>query len=71
MTLAEIMFARKIRSVFDKLIPKKENVEHTVQKTGNQFYEAGEKVFDRLYQTGKIYLGKLELSSKESVGRYI
>ena len=31
----EIKFAQKIRLVFDKLIPNKKNVEHTVQKTAN------------------------------------
>ena len=45
MTSAEIMFARKIKSVFDKLILNKEKVEHTVQKTRNKFYKVGEKDF--------------------------
>ena len=32
MTPAEIMFAQKIRPVFNKLIPNKKKVDHTVQK---------------------------------------
>ena len=43
-TLAEIMLAWKIRSVFDKLIPNKEKVKYMVQKSGNKFYKVGEKV---------------------------
>ena len=39
------MFVQKIRSVFDKLIPNKEKVEHMVQKTGNKFCEVGGKFF--------------------------
>ena len=53
MTLTEIMFAWKIRSVFDKLIPNKKKVEHTEQKTGYKFYGVGEKVFYQMYQMGK------------------
>ena len=56
MTPAEIMFAWKIRSVFDKLIANKEKVKHTVQKTGNKSHEVGEKV------------RKWEQLSKELVG---
>ena len=71
MTPAEILFSRKIRSVFDKLIPNKEKVEYTVQKTGNKFYEMGEKVFfTECIRRGKD-IGKLGLSPKESVGWYI
>ena len=68
MTSAEIMLARKIRSVFEKLIPNKEKVE---QKTGNKFFEVVEKVFYRMYQTGKIYweIGTIvKIISKSKVG---
>ena len=46
MTLAEIMFALEIRSVFDNLIFNKETVKHTAQKTGNKFYEVLFNTFD-------------------------
>ena len=49
MTPAEIMLAWKIRLVFDKLIPNKKKVENRVQKTGNKFYEVGEKVLYQMY----------------------
>ena len=55
MTPAKIMFAQKIRSVFDKQIPNKEKVKYTVQQSKNEFYEVGKKVFYQMYQTGKRY----------------
>ena len=48
------MFARKIRSVFDKPILNMKEVEHTVQKLEKNYKEI-QKVFYRMYQTGKIY----------------
>ena len=66
MSPAEIVFARKIRSVFDKLIPNKKKVEHTVQKTGNKFYEECEKFFTKCIRQEKG-IRKLELHSKESL----
>ena len=62
MTPVEIMFVPKIRSVFDKLIPNKEKVEHTVQKIGNKFYEVGEKVFFTKCIRQRKDIRKLELS---------
>ena len=53
MTPSEIMSARKIRSVFHKLIPNKKKVEHMVKK--KEFYEVGEKVFYQIDQTRKRY----------------
>ena len=64
MTSAEFVFARKIRLVFDKLIPNKEKLEHAVQKTEKEFYKVGEKVFTECIRPEKD-IGKMELSSKE------
>ena len=68
MTQPEIMFAQKIRLVFDKLILNKKNVKHMVQKTGNKFYEVGAKVFLSNVSDGTKDIEKLELLSNELVG---
>ena len=61
------MFTQKIRSVFDKVIPNKKKSRTYGTNKGNKFYEVGEKVIYRMYRTEKD-IGKLELSSKESIG---
>ena len=52
-----IMFALKIRSVFEQLIPNKKTFKHTVQKTikNYKFHEVGEKVFYRMYLREKYW----------------
>ena len=47
MTPAEKMFARKIRSVFDELIPQKQKSRYSNKVTNE--YEVGEKVINHMY----------------------
>ena len=54
MMLAEVMFARKIRSVFDKLIPQKPRSGYW-NKVTNNHYEVDEKVIYRIYLNYKTY----------------
>lgn len=49
MAPAELMFARKIKSVFDKLLPGKNRVKNTMY-TARKRYTAGEKVFFKCYR---------------------
>ena len=68
MTLAEIIFARKIRSVFDKLIPNKKKSRiygpPPKKKTGNKFYEVSERVFLPNASGGGKILGSWNYSQK-------
>ena len=57
---AKTIFGRKIRSVFDKLIPKKKKVEYTAQKAGNKFYKVGENFITEFIRREKD-IGKLEI----------
>ena len=52
MTLAEIMYPRKIRSVFDKLMANRKKYS-TKKKTRNKFQELGEKFSYWMYQRGE------------------
>ena len=45
MSPAELMFARKIRSIFDKLIPLKKQGNKKKINTSNKTYSPGEKVY--------------------------
>ena len=49
---AELMFARKIRSVFDKLLPK-ENKKQIKKKTDAKSYIPGENIFFKEYRNGE------------------
>ena len=50
---AEIMYARKIRSVFDRLLPNRKN--YMKIKTNYKSYKEGDKVFFRNYWAGKCF----------------
>lgn len=53
MSLAELMFTRKSKLLFDKLLPwKKIKSWHSMNLT-IKFFKAGEKVFFRFYKAGK------------------
>ena len=52
MSPAEIMFARKIKSVFDKLIPSK-NKNMEKQKVDKKFYQPSENIYYKEYNNGK------------------
>ena len=49
---AELMFARKIRSVFDELLPK-ENKKSIKKKRDAKSYIPGENIFFKEYRNGK------------------
>ena len=49
---AEIMYARKIHSVFDRLLPNRKN--YTKIKTNYKLYKEGNKIF-RNYRAGKCF----------------
>ena len=68
MTSVDLIFAQKIRSVLDKLIPIRKNIEHTVKN--GEINKWVKSFFTECIKRGKD-MGKLELSSKESVGWYI
>ena len=60
---AEIMFARKIRSVFDKLLPKQNKLQKTTLVPKKRF-NPGEKIYFKKYQNntscwecGMVWLG--------------
>ena len=44
MSAAELMFARKIRSVFDRLVPLKKGIKKKKINTSNKTYSPGEKI---------------------------
>ena len=54
MTPAEVMFARKIKSVFDKFSPNQSKPGHTNKVTRKRF-KLGEKVFLRIFQSNKSH----------------
>ena len=70
MTLAEIMSAWKIRSVFDKLIPIRKKLKIQYKKLEINFTKWMKRFFTKCIRQEKD-IGKLELLSKESVGWYI
>ena len=51
---AEIMYARKIHSVFDRLLPNRKK-NYTKIKTNYKSYKEGDKVFFRNYRAGKCF----------------
>ena len=51
---AEIMYARKIRSVFDRLLPNRKK-NYTKIKTIYKSYKEGDKVIFRNYRAGKCF----------------
>ena len=58
MSPAELMFARKIRSVFDRLLPEKKNESYknsARQKSTMQYFRPGDKVFFKIYRGGKDF----------------
>lgn len=56
MSPAEIMFARKIRSIFDRLLPyQNKKVAKKEEKVNIKKYTSGDKVFFKNFQSGKSY----------------
>ena len=55
LSLAELVFARKIRSVFDKLLPRPKKKFPTKVNFNTKIYKPGDKDFFRDYRTGKSY----------------
>ena len=55
-TLEEIEFAQEIRSVFDKLIPKKEKVEHKMHKLEINFTKWVKMILPNVLDRGKIVI---------------
>ena len=53
MSPAELMFARKIRSIFDRLLPDLKQEQSGNVKGTTKFFNSGDKVFFRMYQNGK------------------
>ena len=51
---AEIMYARKIHSVFDRLLPNRKKT-YTKIKMNYKSYKEGNKVFFRNYRAGKCF----------------
>ena len=52
MSPAELMFARKIRSVFDKLRPT-ENKRGEIKNSNGKYFNPGEKIYFKNYKLGK------------------
>ena len=52
----EIMYARKIRSLFDRLLPNRKK-NYTKIKTNYKSYKEGDKVFFWNYRAGKCFFG--------------
>ncbi|XP_029639528.1 uncharacterized protein LOC115214468 [Octopus sinensis] len=50
---AKLMFARKVKSVFDKLLPVKKKIRTC--KDIPKFFRIGDKVYIRMYKNGKQY----------------
>ena len=52
---AELMFARKIRSVFDRILPNTTKTTPTRKNLSTKFYKPGDKIFFLNYRTGKRF----------------
>lgn len=52
---AELMFARKIRSVFDRILPSATKTRATRENLSTRFYKSGDKIFFLNYRTGKSF----------------
>ena len=56
MSPAELMFARKIRSVFNRLLPKKKRSDQNRRKQEDmKYFRPGDKVFLKSYKNGKEF----------------
>ena len=55
MALAKLIFARKIRSVFDRLRPTKKKKKKMDERKNNnsKYYNLGEKIYFKNYKFGK------------------
>ena len=51
--LAQIMFARKVRSVFEKLLPRQ--IKHSRKQTVSQYYILGEKIYFKIFKAKKMF----------------
>lgn len=49
------MFARKIRSVFDRILPSATKTTATRENLSTRFYKPGDKIFFLNYRTGKSF----------------
>ena len=53
LSLAELMFGRKVRSIYDKLLPgRKINVWKNTKQMSNRYFKHGDRFFFRLYISG-------------------
>ena len=52
---AELMFARKIRSVFDRILPNTNKTTATRENPSTRFYKPGDKILFLNYRTGKSF----------------
>ena len=56
MSPAELMFARKIRSVFNRLLPKKKrSYQNRMKQENMKYFRPGDKVFLKRYKNGKEF----------------
>ena len=56
MSPAELMFARKIRSVFNRLLPKKKrSYQNRTKQENMKYFRPGDKVFLKSYKSGKEF----------------
>ena len=67
MSPAEVMFARKIRPVFDKLLPKQVKPAKTTVPKKN--YMPGEKIFFQMYKNNKTFWEQGKV--KNRIGRMV
>ena len=52
---AELMFAHKIRSVFDRILPSATKKTTVRENLSTRFYKPGDKIFFLNYRTGKSF----------------
>ena len=50
---AQIMFARKVRSVFEKLLPRQ--IKHSKKQTVSKYYVPGEKNYFKIFKANKTF----------------
>ena len=55
LSLAELMFTRKIRSVFDRILPSTTKTTATRENLSTRFYKPGDKILFLNYRTGKSF----------------
>ena len=51
----ELMFARKIRSIFDRILPNTNKTTATRENPSTRFYKPGDKILFLNYRTGKSF----------------